>query len=44
MRCVGSQANYAGPIKVAPLRVLAKPSCDNINREFRNNLQKGDLD
>jgi len=30
MRCVGSQANYAGPIKVAPSPGLAKPFRDNI--------------
>jgi hypothetical protein len=42
MRCVGSQVNYAGPIREA--EELATKIRDNINREFGNNLQKGDLD
>jgi len=42
MRCVGSQANYAGPIREAE-ELAIKPATRSIVK-FRNNLQKVDLD
>jgi hypothetical protein len=42
MRCIGSQANYAGPIREGE-ELAIKPATRSIVK-FRNNLQKVDLD